>query len=788
MSSLFSESRERLRKLRTMSPAEIASRAGYKLQTTWERSRTARQRTNLERLASAVTAGGGSGVRLQTLLAGRRVKQAAFFAGAGNRQEMQELFRTCYAGGLEISRRKAEDVRHHVIEFFGQRFRCGTDIDWHADPESGRQWPRVYHADVPIHDSSDRFGDVKYVWELNRQQFLLDLGKVSFLDGSPAHARAAVAIVRSWIAHNPTGIGVNWACALEPAFRIFSWLWTYQLCWDSLQSDDESHLEWLAGFHEHGQFLYRHLELYSSPYNHLIGEAAALYALGVMFPEFHGARAWRSCGRHILETRLDKQFYRDGGSLEQSTFYHHATLGFYLFAVLLGRANNEEFARPVWQAIERAIEFSAHLIQPDGCTPPIGGADDGKPIRLEHRPLWDFRAFQAVGAVLFDRPDMKHIAGEFPEDALWLLGPDGRRRFDSLDAAPPRDTFIALPDSGYFVARTSWARDADYMCFDCGEQADSVRRDDIPNAVHGHADCLSATVWLGGRPVLIDPGVYRYNGDPSWVAHFRGTGAHSTLLVDRRDQARYRGKMAWSNAFLPRVERWWADSGQAFVIGSHDGYARQPGGVIHRRIVWLRPEHYVIIWDEVSGEGNHDLDLRYQFAPGRAELLSAHTLSFDGLAECGWVASVPTTSDLRTGGSQPNEGWIARSLGVRQPAPALAVRAAFQAPRTVFMTVVADSRAVGAASRIALMTNRDVGLAVAVRNADSVDWIVSGDVAPDLPFQTDAKLAIWKLRDRRVVDMCTVGDGEVYPATGDLLVEPASSAIEAIMAESWHCV
>jgi len=51
------------------------------------------------------------------------------------------------------------------------------------------------------------------------------------------------------------------------------------------------------------------------PYNHLIGEAAVLYMLGALFPEFRDATRWRHRGRELLESRLDAKFYGDGGSV-----------------------------------------------------------------------------------------------------------------------------------------------------------------------------------------------------------------------------------------------------------------------------------------------------------------------------------------------------------------------------------------------------------------------------------------------------------------------------------------
>jgi Heparinase II/III N-terminus/Heparinase II/III-like protein len=772
----------RVQKLRTMSSLELTARARYGMFTAWERAWLQHaDLTHTERLARAVTRSHRPTTSWRPwLLSRRRERRAAFLPGVENKAEMQTLFRTRCLSELNTAKEKAEQTCAHTFEFFGQRFTYGSEIDWHADPESGRQWPRVYHRDVPIHNSDTPFGDVKYVWELNRQQFLLDLGKVCFLETSSRHATAAVGIVRNWMAANPRGIGVNWACALEPAFRTFSWLWTYHLCLESNGLDDEGHLAWLAGFHDHGTFLYRHLEHYSSPYNHLIGEAAALYALGVLFPEFRAASAWRRRGRDTLESRLDEQFYRDGGSVEQSTFYHHATLGFYLFAALVGRANGEEFSDSVWRAIERALEFSMHLTQPDGSMPAIGGADDGKPIRLEHRALWDFRAFQALGAVLFDRPDMKYVAGDFPEDALWLLGPSALARFEALPRVPPHETRQALDGSGYYVVRDAWRRDANYLCFDCGEQADSVRRDSVSNAVHGHADCLSTTVWLRGRPVLVDPGMYRYNGDPSWVGHFRRTAAHSTLTVDGRDQALYRGGMSWSDAYLAHVEDWHPAADQAYVMGSHDGYARQANGVIHRRLAWLRPDSYVILWDEVVGEGEHELELRFQFAPGNAETSSGNSLLFDEFTDVGWAASVRTSTHLRCGGSSASGGWIAPALGVRRPAPVLTLGATFHPPRAILLTALADRRVTGGMPRVNIVRENSRGIAVSVRGAHAVDWIVSGDMEGKLPFETDGKLAVWRVSEGRILEACRVGGRHMHPAEGARIDLPDVLAPAAI--------
>ena len=110
------------------------------------------------------------------------------------------------------------------------------------------------------------------------------------------------------------------------------------------------------------------------------------------------------------------------------------------------------------------------------------------------------------------------------------------------------------------MLRSDWsASGADYVCFDCGEQAAGMRTDAVPNSMHGHADCLSVVVWLGGQRVLVDSGLFCYNCGGDWEAHFRETAAHNTARVDGRDQARHIGKMAWSHSYRATLEGWRAD-------------------------------------------------------------------------------------------------------------------------------------------------------------------------------------------------------------------------------------
>jgi hypothetical protein len=751
-------------RLRATSAAEIAQRIRYSTFCRFERhAHRAGTLATRDRLRAALLPViRRSADWLDRLIDSRFERPAVFFAGAAERSSMLALFEGEYARERTAAIEAAEDVLGGEVYFFGRSFplECGG---WNVDPVTRAEWPRRYHRDVPSHDWV-HYGDVKYVWELNRHQFLTDLGRASFLTGDEKYGTAATALITDWVADNPYATGVNWACALEPSFRVFSWLWTYYLCLDRLPADRDAHLLWLTSFYDHGRFLHRHLEHYSSPFNHLIGEAAALYMTGVLFPEFEESSSWRRRGRAVLEAQVSRQFYADGGSVEQSTFYHHATLGFYTLAALLGRRNGEEFSIDVWHAIERGIDFSAALVQPDGLTPPLGGADDGKPLRLEHAPWWDFRAFQAIGSVLFRRADLKCVAGRFHEDALWLLGPDGRRAFDSLGAtAPP--TAIALPASGYYVLRSDRSEHGDYVCIDCGEQAGELRTDAVPNSVHGHADCLSIVLWLGGQRVLVDSGLYCYNGEPEWVGHFRRTAAHNTARIDGRDQALHLGQMAWSYSYTTRTELWWTRQGEAAFMGSHDGYTRRGGDTIHRRLVWLRPEGYVVVYDEFECASHHDIELNFQFAPGRLALLPEGLARFGSDVHVAWSGSVPLHSTVAEGGSRPDQGWIAPTLGVRVPAPRLTLAGRFGSG-TGALTVFAEQRD-GEDVAVSVVAPGDDGArgGISVRGSGFEEIVAAPAVGMHgAPGDTDGRVAIWRVDGDRVRSATQLGG--TYVSTG----------------------
>jgi hypothetical protein len=278
------------------------------------------------------------------------------------------------------------------------------------------------------------------------------------------------------------------------------------------------------------------------------------------------------------------------------------------------------------------------------------------------------------------------------------------------------------------------------VCFDCGEQAAGMRTDAVPNSMHGHADCLSIIVTLRGQRVLVDSGLYAYNCGGAWEAHFRETAAHNTAKVDGRDQARHLNKMAWSDSYRATLERWSPQPDQAWVVGSHDGYARGRDGIVHRRAVWLRPDSYVLIYDEFVGSGEHDITVNYQFAPGELTTLGTDAVLFDNAVDLIWLSRDSWSADISSGGAGPDDGWIAPSLGVKQAAPRLRLTGRTSRPRTSLLTVIA-ARATPRA-RVHVAASEAWGTLAAVTTGNGVDVVAAQGISGGQAIDSDALLAV----------------------------------------------
>jgi hypothetical protein len=609
-----------------------------------------------------------------------------FFFAAEDVEGLVELLRQRLPSQAAQIVSQAEKICNHLFDLLGYKdLDFGDPIDWHLDAVHGKRAPRKPFYKVRYLDFQE-VGDSKITWELNRHQHLVTLAKAFRLTGERKYADEIFQQWKHWHAENPYPIGINWASSLEVGFRSISWSWVVHLLKSSSVLPPGFQKEWLRAQALNGRHIERYLSTYFSPNTHLLGEAVALFFLGTLCSELSSAARWKTLGWKIILQEARRQVNPDGLHFEQSTYYHVYALDLFLHAIALATANGQSIPKELEQVIEKMLN-ALYALGAAG-PPPTFGDDDGGRVfdasrnRAEHLldPL-------STGAVLFNRGDLKGLAGELREETIWLLGLAGVEEWDRIEAKPPAPVSAAMRTSGVYVLATDSAQ----LAIDAGSSV-------AQSHGHDHADALSVCLHSGGRALLIDPGTYEYVGERSERDRYRGTAMHNTLQVDGQDQAEPAGPFKWKQHFRTRTEQCILGGSFDLLVASHDGYGRLPSPVVHRRWVVALKAGIILLRDLAEGEGEHRLDIAWHLAPD-LHVQGEHQFGFknsqQGLAILpvqghGWAHEV-------------HKGQCAPAYGQQSPATILSFGASITLP-TEFVTLLVPieeaSRALGTLVRL----------------------------------------------------------------------------------------
>lgn len=536
-------------------------------------------------------------------------KDGRFLAAFDDKGTTTRALRTRWAASSTIALREANDVQHGRFDLLGYRsLSFGSPIDWHLDPISGLRAPLVHWSRVPYLDASV-VGDHKVVWELNRHQHFITLGRAYWASGDEAFALTIAQHIASWMDQNPPKVGINWASSLEVAFRAISWVWALHFLRESPALTSALYRRMLFFLDVHGRHLERYLSTYFSPNTHLTGEALGLYVLGRCVPVLAGAERFCRTGRRVLVDQLPRQIRSDGVYVEQSPYYQRYTVDFYLFALALAERSNDMFGNEVVPRLSAAADHLMYLMRPDGTWPLIGDDDGGQLLPFRHGDPSDYRSTLALAAVAFGRGDLAAVAGEASEELLWIHGADGPRRFDEIAPGHPMHTSRAFPEGGFFVMRDDWTSTSDYAVIDAGDHG-------FLNAGHAHADALGIDLALEGIPLFVDPGTGSYTADSVARDYYRSSAVHNTVNLDERSSSEP-GPTAFRWATMARAtSREWLSSSQFdFFRGSHDGYGRLPSPAQHERSVLFLKQRYWIVRDRIVSSGPHRIGLHFHCSP-----------------------------------------------------------------------------------------------------------------------------------------------------------------------------
>ena len=203
---------------------------------------------------------------------------------------------------------------------------------------SGIETGPLYFRRIPYLDVT-RAGDHKSIWEINRHQHLVLLAQAYLFSGRQEFLDEIVRQVESWLAQNPFQHGINWASALEVAFRALSWIWVYHLAGRPLRRHFPAAVSGraLPARPAPGGESFLLLFAQHSSAGRSCGAARAGLPVSAVPAQ---PTAGRRPARGVVRNELDRQVLADGCHFERSTYYHVYALDMFLFhAVLKGLDN-----------------------------------------------------------------------------------------------------------------------------------------------------------------------------------------------------------------------------------------------------------------------------------------------------------------------------------------------------------------------------------------------------------------------------------------------------------------
>jgi hypothetical protein len=603
-------------------------------------------------------------------------------------------------------------------------YRGLTFANWHSDPVHRRHAPRTCWAEVPYLDPA--VGDHKIIWERNRHQHWLQLGRAWWLTHDERYARAIVDQLESWLAENPPLTGINWSSMLEIGFRTISWTMAIHFLLSDGRGQAAGGREtlsdgWLVdafvAIDRQLTHVEHHLSYYFSPNTHLTGEALALYVVGQAFPELARSKRWVATGRRILLNEIGRQVLPDGGHAERSTHYQRYTLDFYLLALLAARrAADVDAARTFAAVATQLAEFTRAMADDEGRLPLIGDDDGGMLWPIAGRECNDVRDSLAVAALALDRPDLAPWG--IPEEAFWIAAPEALNAAaeEPVTSAPQRSS--TLRDTGYVVLR---ADSGDHVVFDTGIHG-------YMNGGHAHADALSMTLRLGKRPLLVDPGTSTYTMDSQLRDRMRGSFNHNTVAVDGRPQSTPAGPFHWKKTATGRLHASRHSAGFDWVEAAHDGYSP----IEHRRSILRADGAGVLVVDEVRpGFGNRDSGFEVHSAAAHWHFDPAWMVRADGdgrlrathmEGDQAWLLFDAGDVSLLHGDEDSGLGWFSPVYGTLVPTWTARIARDARVPFSMITWIGESHGTTGPSLERLDVTADPAGEAIAAR-------VVSGDVA-----------------------------------------------------------
>lgn len=426
-----------------------------------------------------------------------------------------------------------------------------------------------------------------FIHALHRFQYWNDL-VLTYLDtGTSKYVNELMYQLADW--HNemqvitapPAATNDTAGWQLDTSIRTENFVWTYFSLLNEAGWTNASNSLLLYKIVQHGDFLYSEAATnLDTASNRTLTLAKGLHYLGVLFPEVNNSADWAVAGRNLLFASMDGQFYDDGGHVEQSPGYTVNAIEDLLESKHLDALNGTSWPGARSTKLSNAVTSYWQMLSLDGSRPAISDTYRNTSVTLF------LKANEIQGVTTW--PEAKPR----PRDA-WLFGTafsNSKLGNPVTPAMGNRGDTYAMNDAGYYVMRSGNTTSDRQIIFDIGPKG----------GIHGHFDTLNFELWGGGRPLIKDPGPFKYDNsaDRSYVI---STRAHNTINIAGNNIGELEGA---SNPGL-QVSQWAVTGSSAQITATHRGYQYLAGRPVVTRSMWYDLDGTIVIVDFVESNTSY---------------------------------------------------------------------------------------------------------------------------------------------------------------------------------------
>lgn len=434
----------------------------------------------------------------------------------------------------------ADKILNNEFLIFKTPISFNKEIDWQFGFYENFRWNLEKSEKIDLYPREGI--DVKYVWELNRHQFLNYLGFAYYITKDEKYAIKFKNLIKDWIKKNPPLIGINWFSPLEVSLRLTSWIFTLYFFQDSEEINNPFFFQQIfRSMFQHVYFLKIFYD--RRAFNHTIGDLFGLYLFSKIFEEIKPLGKWERKFFKKFNSQITLQTRQDGSNIEQSINYHRFVLEFFTLFILINTKNISIENRKL---IEKTYEFLIFIIKPNKTFPNVGDSDDSRALMLTAYDENPYLTLLNLGTIIFQRADFKYISDHISTISVLLLGEQGFNIFQKLTSKSNSQNLHYFENAGFIVIRSNWSDKANYLFVDFG-------RFGPQNAAHSHSDITNLIFSYQGKDIIIDSGTYQYN--KSWKERnlFRSSKAHNIITINDLNQAKITDWFSWENK--PKIKR-----------------------------------------------------------------------------------------------------------------------------------------------------------------------------------------------------------------------------------------